>query len=411
MKILRITCRIIIGIVFIFSGFVKGIDPLGSTYKFIDYFEAFHISFLDFSALPLAVLLGTFELVIGINLLLGIRMRLTSYVLLIFMILFTVLTFFLAIFNPVSDCGCFGDAIILTNWQTFWKNVVLLPFVIVIFLSRNKYVPFYSAVLEWKMTTVFILFGVLISVYCYRNLPIIDFRPYKTGNNIPENMMIPEDAPDDEYETFLVYQKGGVIKEFTAENYPWQDTTWKWVETKQKLIKKGYEPPIHDFTITTLDGFDITDQIIEDPRYSFLLIADDLTKTNIHAFKEINELAGLCKDADCSFYCLTSSTNEQIGDFNKKVMPDFDFYTTDEITLKTIIRSNPGLMLIKAGNIMGKWHYNNFHIFNGAGNNFSTLILDSLRKDKEKLSVYLFIISFFLVISLNHLWITRNKGK
>jgi hypothetical protein len=272
-------------------------------------------------------------------------------------------------------------------------------------------VPFYSDATEWRMDTAFILLGILISVYCYRNLPIIDFRPYKTGNNIPDNMVIPEDAPDDEYETILVYEKGGVMKEFTAENFPWQDTTWKWVETKQNLIKKGYEPPIHDFTITTSEGFDITDQIIEDPGYSFLLIAYDLTKTNIRAFMEIDKLAGSCEDDNCSFYCLTSSTNEQIRDFQNEVMLNFDFYTTDEITLKTIIRSNPGLMLIKEGNIIGKWHYNNFYIFKESDRNYSSLILDSLRKDKEKLSVYLFIMSFILVISLNHLWITRNTGK
>lgn len=411
MKIVRITCRIIIGLVFIFSGFVKGIDPLGSAYKFIDYFEAFHISFLDFSAFPLTILLSTIELVIGINLLLGIRMRITSHILIIFMTGFTILTFFLAIFNPVSDCGCFGDAIILTNWQTFWKNIIILVPAVVVFYSRNRYVPLYSADIEWRMTVVFILSGILISVYCYRNLPVMDFRPYKTGANIPENMVIPEDAPEDEYETTLVYEKDGALKEFTTGNFPWQDTTWKWVETKQTLIKKGYEPPIHDFTITTSEGYDITDLVLEDKDYSFLLIAYDLERTNVDAFRKINKLAGLCKNSNCSFYCLTSSTNEQISKFQDEVRPVFNFYTTDEITLKTIIRSNPGLMLIREGNIMGKWHYNNFHIFNEAGKNFSSLVLDTLRKDKERLLAWLFIAGFILVLSLNHMWLTGRRDK
>jgi uncharacterized membrane protein YphA (DoxX/SURF4 family) len=411
MKIVRITCRIIVGLVFIFSAFVKDIDPLGSAYKFIDYFEAFHISFLDFSALPLSILLCTVELATGINLLLGIRMRITSYILIIFMTGFTILTFFLAIFNPVSDCGCFGDAIILTNWQTFWKNIIIFLPAAVVFYSRKRYVPFYSADVEWRMTGAFVLLGILISVHCYRNLPIIDFRPYKTGANIPENMLIPEGAPEDEYETILVYEKDGIPKEFATNNFPWQDTTWKWVETKQKLIKKGYEPPIHNFTITTSEGYDITDHMLEDKDYSFLLIADDLTKTNVNAFGKIDKLAELCKNSNCSFYCLTSSTNEQIIEFKDEVNTDFDFYTTDEITLKTIIRSNPGLMLIREGNIIGKWHYNNFHIFNDPGNNFSSLVLDTLRKDKEKLLVWLFIVSFFLIICLNHMWLTARRGK
>jgi len=410
MKIIRITSRIFVGVIFIFSGFVKDIDPLGSTYKFIDYFEAFHFSFLNFIAFPLAILLSTGELVIGINLLLGIRMRLTSYALLVFMSFFTILTLFLAIYNPVTDCGCFGDAIILTNWQTFWKNIIILIPTFIVFFSRNKFKPFYSANIEWRMTLTFILSGVLISVYCYRNLPLLDFRPYKIGTNIPENIIIPDNAPIDEYKTILVYEKNGLKKEFNTEDFPWRDTTWKWVETRQILIKKGYEPPIHDFTIITADGYDITDQVISDPDYSFLLIADDLTKSNINAFKKINKIAESClNNNNCSFYCLTSSTNEEIRSFVDKAKINFDFYLTDEITLKTIIRSNPGLLLIKEGNILGKWHYNNFPAFNASEKNYSSFVLDLHRKDKETLIICLFMAVFFMILSAFHIVALKTR--
>ncbi len=410
MKILRISARIIVGVIFIFSGFVKDIDPLGSTYKFIDYFEAFHLSFLNFTALPLAILLSTGELVVGINLLLGVRMRATSYALLAFMSFFTILTLFLAIYNPVTDCGCFGDAIILTNWETFWKDIIILIPTIIVFCSRNKYKSFYTSIIEWRMTLAFILVGVLISVYCYRNLPLMDFRPYKTGTNIPEKMAIPDDAPADEYKTILVYEKDGTRKEFNTDNFPWQDTTWKWVETRQILTKKGYEPPIHDFTIATSEGYDVTDIVISDQNYSFLVIADDLSKSSIKAFKKINEVAESCLFNDnCSFYCLTSSTSEEIDSFRDRVDINFDFYLADEITLKTIIRSNPGLLLIKEGTIIGKWHYNNIPDFDVSELNYASLVLDLHRKDKETLIIWLFITGFFLFISVFHLVAVKTR--
>jgi uncharacterized membrane protein YphA (DoxX/SURF4 family) len=404
MKIIRLLSRIIVGVIFIFSGFVKDIDPTGSTLKFIDYFEAFHLSFLSFIAFPLAILLSTGELVIGINMLLGLRMRLSSYASLIFMSFFTILTLILAIYNPVSDCGCFGDAIILTNWQTFWKNIIILLPTLIVFFSRNKFKPFYPANIEWRLNFIFILSGIVISVYCYRNLPVLDFRPYKIGVNIPENMIIPDNAPSDEYETILVYEKNGIRKEFSPDNFPWRDTTWKWVETRQILIKKGYEPPITDFTIITTDGYDITDIVISDPDYSFLLVADDLTKANIKAFKKVNKIAESClANNNCSFYGLTSSTDEEISKFLDNVKINFEFYLTDEITLKTIIRSNPGLLLIKEGNIIGKWHYNNFPDFNASEQNYSSFVLDLHRKDKERLIISLFIACFIMVVSVFHI--------
>ncbi|MBN2349831.1 MAG: DoxX family membrane protein [Bacteroidales bacterium] len=407
MKIVRIISRLVVGLVFIFSGFVKAVDPLGSAYKFMDYFEAFRLSFFDHLSLPLAIILSTLELLIGINLLLGIRMKITSWLLLIFMSYFTLLTFILAIYNPVSDCGCFGDAIILTNWQTFWKNIILFVPVLIIFISRRKYIPFYPDITEWILAAALIIFGISISLYSYRHLPLLDFRPYKTGASIPEGMEIPEGMPIDEYETTLIYEKNGVQEEFTMENYPWKDSTWTWVETRQTLVKKGYEPPIHDFTLTTIEGEDYTENLLYDSDYSLLMVAYDLSKTNIEAIKKANEIALSCAERNCTFYCITSSTNEEIENLRNTLPVEFSIYTGDEITLKTIIRSNPGLLLIRNGIILGKWGFRDFPPPDEFTKDFSQFTINQYRSKLEHLKVLSISAIFFLVLLAFHVLYTR----
>lgn len=368
MKILDTISRVIVGIVFIFSGFVKAVDPLGSTYKFMDYFDAFSMEFLSFMALPLAIILSTLEFVIGFSLLFGTFKRITAWLLFIFMSFFTVLTFILAIYNPVTDCGCFGDAIIMTNWQTFWKNVFLMIFTIILFNNRNKFEVSWHAKKQSIFISVPVIFSILLSVYCVKNLPIIDFRPYSIGTYIPEKMIIPDDAPRAEYETTLVYEKDGIQKEFELENLP--DSTWEWVETRNNLISEGYIPPIHDFTIESLDGTDVTEIVLNDSKFTFLLIAYDLKKTSTKNMKEINELALHAKETGSNFICLTASVQSEIKEFIDKTNAPFQFYNTDEITLKTIVRSNPGLVLIRKGRILGKWHHRNIPDIDNITNDF-----------------------------------------
>jgi uncharacterized membrane protein YphA (DoxX/SURF4 family) len=358
MKLLNHISRLFVGIVFIFSGFVKAIDPLGSTYKFQDYFDAFGMESLAILAFPLAIILSTLEFVIGFSLLFSTKRKLTIWGLTFFMGFFTILTFILAIFNPVSDCGCFGDALIMTNWQTFGKNIILMIFVVVLFINKNQFEVNWTEKKQWIIISIPTLFSILLSVYCYANLPIIDFRPYKVGTYIPEKMIVPEDAPKAIYETMLVYQKDGVEKEFTLENFP--DSTWEWVATENRLISEGYIPPIHDFTIGTLSGNDITELILYDNKFTFLLIAHDIKKANIKNMQAINELAKFAKESGRSnFICMTSSSESDIKEFKEKTNAQFMFFNTDEITLKTIVRSNPGIVLLKKGTILGKWSHRN----------------------------------------------------
>ncbi|MFO7827690.1 MAG: DoxX family protein [Bacteroidales bacterium] len=358
MKTLNKISRLILGIVFIFSGFVKAVDPLGSTYKFIDYFDAFSLEFLSFAAFPLAVLLSALEFVIGFSLIFATKQKITAWITLIFIGFFTILTFFLAIFNPVTDCGCFGDAIIMSNWETFWKNVFLMIFTIIVFINRKKFEIYWKSSRQWLIIIITFIFIVSVSLYSYNNLPIIDFRPYNVGANIPEKMIIPEDAPKAEYETKLLYEKGGKIVEFSLDNLP--DSTWEWVETKNILVKEGYTPPIHDFSIQTPDGNDITDIILNDPKFTFLMIAYDLNKANTKNIEQINQLAQYCqKSGKCNFICLTASVESEINEFKKETEAPYMFYSTDEITLKTIVRANPGIVLLKKGIVLNKWHHRN----------------------------------------------------
>lgn len=357
MKTLNTISRFIIGFIFIFSGFVKGIDPLGSTYKFVDYFNAFGMPFFESLAFPLAILLSSIEFVLGVSLIFSAKKQLTTWGVLIFMTFFTILTLILALFNPVTDCGCFGDAIILTNWQTFWKNIILLVFTLIIFINRNRFLTNWSDFMQWSLITVTGLFIISISVFSYKHLPLIDFRPYSVGTYIPDKMIIPEGAPVAEYETILVYGKNGKNIEVTIDNLP--DSSWQWIETKNTLVKEGYQPPIHDFTIQSLEGVDYTDLILSEGKFTFVLIAYDLKKTSLKNVEKINALAEFCmKSGNYNFICLTSSVQKDIDEFITKTKATYPFFNTDEITLKTIIRANPGIMLLRRGWIIEKWNSN-----------------------------------------------------
>jgi uncharacterized membrane protein YphA (DoxX/SURF4 family) len=359
MKIICTVSRIFTGIVFIFSGFVKAVDPMGFAIKLGEYLDAFHLGFLHFSALPLAIAVSAAELMIGLNLLAALRMKFTSRALLLFMCFFTGLTFILALTNPVSDCGCFGDALVLTNWQTFGKNVVLVIPAILLFVYRKQFITAAKPAREWGIVCFNFAAGCIISIYCVVYQPLIDFRPYKTGTYIPEKMNMPPGAPVDQYMTLLVYEKDGQKKEFTDKNFPWQDSTWKWVETRQKMISKGYEPPIHNFSITSSAGTDITLEVLTDTGYIFLFIIPDLDRASGKGLMKLNDLALRSRELGIKAMALTSSTNSQVDIYKKRFQPAYEFYTTDETTLKTITRANPGILLLLRGTIIDKWSHRN----------------------------------------------------
>ena len=354
--VITTVCRFVLAIVFIFSGFVKAIDPLGTQYKIQDYFDAFGWVgvFPDYIPFLASVLLGMLEFCLGIYLFFGIRRIIAPRTVVAVMAVMTPLTFWLALDHPVSDCGCFGDAVVLTNWETFGKNVVLLVMSLVVLKWRKRIFPLATIRFDWLIALYGFLYILCMTIYCYRHLPIFDFRPYYVGADIRSGMEIPEGEEPTVYETRFVLQKDGIEKEFALENYP--DSTWTFVDSKTIVKKKGYEPPIHDFSMMSYeDGEDITEQVLTDEDYTFLLVAHQLGQASDGKIDLINELYDYCLENDYAFYCLTSSSDEDILKWQEYTGAEYPFCLMDNITLKTMVRSNPGLVLLKGGVVINKW--------------------------------------------------------
>lgn len=361
-KVTAITARTLLGVTFIFSGFVKAIDPLGTTYKIEDYLKAFGGFFTDL--LPLAqtaaFCLIAVEFLLGICLLLNIRTNWTAWISLAFYCVMTPLTLFIALKNPVSDCGCFGDAIVLTNWQTFWKNIVLISLVIILLCTKKSLYQTWQNWMEFVLVICSLLFVLCFMWWTLLHLPVKDFRPYKVGNNIPELMEIPDDAEPDQYEISLIYEKYGVEQVFSLQNYPKGDSTWTFVDQQSKLIKKGYEPPIHDFELLTMDFSDITFDVLESETPVTLVIMYDLAKTDR---KQIDKLKALYNRQQPVYFVTGSGENDiyafgiELGMTQSQI--EETFCTCDPVTLKTIVRANPGVILVKFGTIIDKYNLRN----------------------------------------------------
>ena len=353
--------RILLALTFIFSGFVKAIDPLGSQYKIAEYLEAVQLSAYipDWAQLILSVGLSAIEFTLGVMLLLAIRRRLASKISLIMMVVMTLVTLWLTVSNPIQDCGCFGDAIHLTNTQTFIKNLILLTAAIILACWPLYQIRFVSKTNQWiafYFTIVFIVTASTLSLY---HLPIFDFRPYYIGQNIKKGMEIPKGAKLTTYKTTFICEKNGATKEFTENDYPYNDSTWVFKDTHQEILEKGYEPPIHDFSITDeKTGEDLTDSILTKDGYTFLLIAPVLERADDSNFGEIDAIYEYAKENGYGFYGLTASTDKAVKHWRDITGAEYPFYAMDGTTLKTIIRSNPGLVLLYKGTIINKWSHN-----------------------------------------------------
>lgn len=357
-KIVVNLCRLLLSVVFILSGFVKAIDPLGTQYKIDDYLEAMHLAGLlpPLVTLSMSVVQSSVEFCLGIFMLFAIRRKITTISVLVIMAVMTPLTLWLAIANPIADCGCFGDAIVLTNWQTFFKNIVLLTAAIVVARWPQEMFRFVSESIQWIAVNYSAVFILATSVWCLYDLPLFDFRPYHVGANIQEGMEIPEGAEQPEFETTFILEKNGHRQEFGIDNYP--DSTWTFIDSRTVMTKEGYVPPVHDFSITTSDGDDITEQVLNDTSYVFLLVAPFLEHADDSRLDLINEVYEYAKEHGYAFYGLTSSNERAIMRWRDMTGAEYDFCLTDGTTLNTIIRSNPGLVLLKHGTVIRKWSHN-----------------------------------------------------
>ncbi len=359
-------CRIVTGFLFIFSGVIKANDPLGFGYKLQEYFEVFGVLFLYDYAPAVAIILCALEIILGALLLLGLWAKRVAAGLLLLIIFFTFLTFYSAYFNVVTSCGCFGDAIPLTPWQSFSKDVVLLVLILVIFFNRNHIQPLISDLKARKYAAyliVFFAFG--FGVYTYNYGPFWDFLPYKIGNNLPSLMKAPPGAPQDIYE--ITYQlknkKTGEQKSMTDKEYLkteiWKDNNWEIIgEPVNKLIKKGYEVKISDLKITDAMGTDYTTEIIENPYYNLVFVAYDLSHTNEYAIGNLNAIAiNAAENYNIRTVVLTSNAARDAEKFSKENKIVSEIFYADAVPLKSMVRANPGVLLLKNGVVINKWHF------------------------------------------------------
>jgi uncharacterized membrane protein YphA (DoxX/SURF4 family) len=363
---LLILFRWMVGVVFVFSGFVKGIDPTGLQYKLDDYLEALNLKVFGFLEFPNSFLLPFAEFAVGVALLTGIMIRYSTKLALAFMVFFTQLTLYIALKNPVTDCGCFGDALVITNWETFYKNIVLILMAITLVINIKDLRFISNEKFRQVIFSIFIVGYISVVYWSYNHEPIIDFRPYKIGANIPDGMKVPEGAATDIYQTTYYYKnlKSEEVKKFSDRDFPWQDTiNWKFVSIDPpKLIRQGYRPPIHDFSIQNVNNEILTDFYLQDSLFTFIVVSYDLQKSNHKKQNDLNLLANWAKAKGFHFIGLTSTSGVALEKYKNEQLPAYEIMFADQITLKTIIRSNPGLILLRKGTVKGKWHYNDFPI-------------------------------------------------
>lgn len=411
MKYLISLSRILVGNLFIFSGLVKANDPLGFSYKLEEYFVEFGMdwAWLHDILVPMAAGLCIVEVILGVAVLVAYRMKWVSWSLLLMIVFFTILTGASAIFEIVRSCGCFGDAIPLTPWQSFYKDLILLGFILILFFNRNNIHPdedkksilFYTLIsslimiplsiqLDWWFPFIF-TFGILgfglalryalnrnmahittwaslvaslvFSILAIEYLPFKDFRPYAIGKNLPEQMTLPPNAKAPVYENVLVYRntKTGEEKEFVGQEFNdskiWENKDWEWKSTDSKLIQEGDVAKITDLSILSHQDEDLTDQMLAKPNVLWI-ISYDLSLISEDHLSELANLAQQAKSKGIEVYALSSAGKSQVDDFKSKHKLAVEFMVVDGIVLKTMVRSNPGLMQLKAGTVVGKWHEN-----------------------------------------------------
>lgn len=404
MQKLRITvvnvCRFVLAATFIFSGYVKAIDPLGTLYKLKDYAAAMSLNGLlpDWVLVGVAIALGALEFALGVFMLFAVRRHVVSRITLAFMTAMTVLTLWIFVADPVKDCGCFGDALKLTNGETLLKNIVLIACAALVAWRPMDMARFISRSNQWIVRYYTVAYIVITSIYCLYTLPIFDFRPYHVGTNIKQGMEIPEGAEQPEFESTFLLRKNGETREFTLDNYP--DSTWEYVDTRTVQTKKGYEPPIHDFALTSCDtGEDITEQVLTKKGYTFLLVSPRLAVADDSNFGDIDQIYEYAEENGADFYCVTASANDEIERWRDLTGAEYRFCNADETTLKTMIRSNPGLMLLKDGTIIGKWSHNTLPQTDDLTAPLQQLTIGKAQNDSTTKRLLIVLLTFFLPLS------------
>lgn len=394
--IAEISC-LILSLVLIFSGFTKAVDPYGGALKITEYFLSFgfkvsHNSFVFI--LFLSVFESTFEFVLGVHLILGIRKKLVSLLTLFLIAAMTLLTLYIFISGKVSDCGCFGDAIHLSNKETFLKNLVLLFLAVIVFTKSGKIITLLSHNIQWIAQLYSLFFILAICIWSYLFLPIIDFRPYYIGQNISVAVSLPPGAKAPQYKTTFILEKNGIKKEFSLDNYP--DSSWRFVNSRTEEISKGDLPEISDFAVFSANDEEVSYSLINNKKYAFWLIIPK-TETMDHGVVDvIEDLYEYCRKEGYDFLGITSSSKDSSEDLLRSMGIKFPFFFADEVMLKTMIRSNPGLMLVKDGKILNKWSKYSMPEAKDLNSDLRKLPLSYGNKSHGLVPVIKWLISFFI---------------
>jgi len=355
MKLIVQISRIFTGVLFIISGLIKANDTIGFSYKLVEYFDVFNVAFLNQFAVALAMVICLFEIISGLALLIGAYAKLNAWLLLLLIVFFTWLTGYSAITNKVTDCGCFGDAIKLKPVESFLKDVVLLVLILFIFFGVKHIKPLFNKGIEKIALFTALLVSTFFTGYTYMFLPYKDFLPYKIGNNIKELTTIPEGAPKDEYEMIFIYEKNGKNYEFNANNIP-DDTTFIFKDRKDKLIKQGYKPPIHDFKLYDAGSVEYTDSFFNQNGYRLVLVQTKINESRKGIEKELASLiAAWNSNQPNMVWGLTATSLTDAEEYRHEYQIPVIYYNMDAIPIKSMVRSNPGILLLKDNTVVKKW--------------------------------------------------------
>ncbi|MEI6507592.1 MAG: BT_3928 family protein [Bacteroidota bacterium] len=376
MKILTQFSRIFVGVLFIISGFIKANDTLGFSYKLEEYFEIFQKEFplpkflfldwMSFShhAAGLSMFICIFEIMVGVALLLGAYSRLNAWLLLLMMVFFTILTAYSAITHKVTDCGCFGDAIKFTPFGSFMKDVVLMFFSVFIFIG-HKHIKdiFGNKVYQNLALFVALIVTTFFTFYTYMFLPRIDFLPYKVGNDIRKMMEYPEGALRDSVEMVFIYEKDGKQIEIAMNDIGKVDSTYKFIDRKDKVIREGYRPPITGFKIYDAGGIEYTDSLLNDKDYQLIFVQKDINDSRKNMEPIVAMLAEKWQLSGKKFWALTASPLNEVEIYRHEHQLAFPYYNMDATPLKSIVRSNPGLILMHGTVVVKKWSAFNIPVY------------------------------------------------
>lgn len=359
MKYLLWILRIIIGVTFIFSGVVKANDPMGLVYKMNEFYEVLHLGFMEPLSFTFAIFMIAFEIISGVAVLLGFAFNFFAFLLLLLNIFFTFLTGYALYSGKIKECGCFGACIPLSPTATFYKDLVLTAFAIVLFIYRSRVTPLLPRKFGVAVMLLAICFAFGVQGWAIVHLPFNDCMPYRPGSNILQKMQPGPDYKPAEIKSVFIYEKNGKQQEFTMDNYPWQDTTWKFVDRKDKIIREATgEPEIHDFILTDSNNTDETKPVLTAKGYEYFWFVREPEKAHVDDVNKVVALAAQAEKEHVPFYVIASADRETIMPYLQKWgLANYPVFTLDHTASKTAIRTNPGLMLLQDGVVMKKWSY------------------------------------------------------